>query len=161
MAALRSRCGYYIFVLWFHFFLVSSSFFSSPNLSSRRLDVCHTFTHDVALVQIWNAGLKCAACGSLEMQDSKIAKNSPSGHHRTTLSGSIFATKAHVDNRKKNFLNRNVSPICPYIMVNFGPLAAQIILLVWDTPANVNGFRVLAALLHGTLVADVSQTLRR
>jgi len=28
-------------------------------------------------------------------------KNSPSGHHRTTLSGYIFATKAIVDNRKK------------------------------------------------------------
>jgi len=33
-----------------------------------------------------------------------------------------------------------------------GPLAAEIISLVWGTPANVNGFRVLAALLHGTLV---------
>ena len=31
----------------------------------------------------------------------KIAKNSPSGHHRTTLSGCIFATMARVDNRKK------------------------------------------------------------
>jgi len=27
------------------------------------------------------------------------------------------------------------------------------------TPANFNGFRVLAALLHGTLVVDVSQTV--
>jgi len=26
---------------------------------------------------------------------------SPSGHHRTTLSGYIFATKARIDNRKK------------------------------------------------------------
>jgi len=31
----------------------------------------------------------------------KIAKNSPAGHHRTTLSGYIFATKARIDNRKK------------------------------------------------------------
>jgi len=30
----------------------------------------------------------------------KIAKNSPSGHHRT-LSGYIFATRARIDNRKK------------------------------------------------------------
>jgi len=28
-------------------------------------------------------------------------KNSSSGHHRTTLSGYIFATKARIDNRKK------------------------------------------------------------
>jgi len=36
-------------------------------------------------------------------------------------------------------------------MVNFGPLAAEIISLVWGTPANFNGFRVLAALLHAAL----------
>jgi len=43
-------------------------------------------------------------------------------------------------------------------MVNFGPLAAEIVSLVWGTPANLNGFGVLAALLHGTLVVGVSQT---
>ena len=32
----------------------------------------------------------------------KIAKKSPSAHHRTTLSGYIFATKARIDNRKKS-----------------------------------------------------------
>jgi len=31
----------------------------------------------------------------------KIAKKSPSGHNRTTLSSYIGATKAHIDNRKK------------------------------------------------------------
>ena len=43
--------------------VVSSSFFllfSSPNLSHRRLDVCHTSKHGVALVRIYDAGLKCA-----------------------------------------------------------------------------------------------------
>ena len=30
-----------------------------------------------------------------------IVKKSPSGHHRATLSGCIFATKARIDNRKK------------------------------------------------------------
>jgi len=48
----------------------------------------------------------------------------------------------------------------PHNMVNFGPLAAEIGPVVWGTPANFNGFRVLAALLHGTLVVGVSQTLR-
>ena len=43
-------------------------------------------------------------------------------------------------------------------MVNFGPLAAEIISLVWGTPANFNGFRVLAALLHYTLLVGISQT---
>jgi len=46
-------------------------FYSSPNFSSRRLDVYHTSTHGVALVRIYNAGLKGAARGSLEMQDAK------------------------------------------------------------------------------------------
>jgi len=54
-----------------------------------------------------------------------------------------------------------MSPACPHNMVNFGPLAAEICWRVWDTPANFNGFRVLAALLCGTLVVSVSQTLRR
>jgi len=46
-------------------------------------------------------------------------------------------------------------------MVNFGPLAAEILSLVWGTPDNFNGFRVLAALLHGTPVVGISQALRR
>jgi len=94
------------------------------------------------------------------MQDPKIATNSPSGHHRTTLSGYIFATKACMDNRK-NLLNSNTSSTCPDTMVNFGPLTAEIGSGVWGTPANFNGFRFLAALLRGTLVVGVSETLRR
>ena len=41
-------------------------------------------------------------------------------------------------------------------MVNFGSLAAEIVSLVWGTPGNFNGLRVLEALLHGTLVVGVS-----
>jgi len=46
-------------------------------------------------------------------------------------------------------------------MVNFGPLTVEIGSGVWDTPANFNWFHVLAALVHGTLVVGVSQTLLR
>jgi len=46
-------------------------------------------------------------------------------------------------------------------MVNFGLLAAEIVSGVWGTPATFNGFRVLAALLHGSQVVSASQTLRR
>jgi len=42
-------------------------------------------------------------------------------------------------------------------MVNFGLLTAEICWRVWGTPANFNGFRILAALLHGTLAVGVSQ----
>jgi len=44
---------------------------SSPNLSGHRLDVYHTSTHGTALERIQNAGLKCAARGSLQIQDAK------------------------------------------------------------------------------------------
>jgi len=49
----------------------------------------------------------------------------------------------------KNFLSSNISSTCAYNMVNYGPLAAEIVSEVWSTPATLNGFRVLAALLHG------------
>ena len=62
---------------------------------------------------------------------------------------------------EKNLLNIDTSSTRPHNVVNFGPLAAEIVSLVWGTPANFNGFRVLASLLHGTLVVGVSQTLRR
>jgi len=55
-------------------------------------------------------------------------------------------------------LSSNISSTCPHNMVNFGLLAAEIVSLVWGTPGNFNGFRILAALLHGTLVVGVSQT---
>jgi len=81
--------------------------------------------------------------------------------HRTTLLGYIFATKARIDNRKKNWLSSNISPTCAHNTVNFGPLAAEIVSLVWGTRANFNRFRVLAALLHGSQAVSVSQTSRR
>ena len=62
---------------------------------------------------------------------------------------------------EKNLLSSNTSSRCPHNMVNFGPLAAEIVSLVWGTAANFKGFRVLAALLHGTPAAGVSHTLRR
>jgi len=89
-----------------------------------------------------------------------MAKNLPSEHRHTTLSGYILAIEARIDNQK-SLLNRNTSSTCPHNMVNFGQLSAEISSEVWSTPANFNGFRVLAALLHGTLVVGVSQTLRR
>jgi len=77
--------------------------------------------------------------------------------HYTTI-GVVFATKACVDNRK-NVLNSNISPTCPHNMVNFGPLAAEIGWRVWSTPANSNGFRVLAALLQRRRSTEANQTL--
>ena len=71
-----SCCGLFFFPSFFFLF------FSSPNLSGRRFDVYHTLAHGVALVRIQNAGLKCAARGSLQIQDAKkspkIAISAPS-----------------------------------------------------------------------------------
>jgi len=108
-------------------------------------------------MQVWNV-LRAARW---KYSTQKSPKKSPSGHHPTTLSGYIFATKACILNQKKNMLSSNISSTCPHNMANFGPLVAEIISLFWDTSANFNRFRVLAELLHGTLVVDVSQTLRR
>ena len=55
-------------------------------------------------------------------------------------------------------LSTDNSSTSPDNMVIFGPLTAEIGSGVGGTPANFNGFHVLAALLHGTLVVGVSQT---
>jgi len=56
-------------------------------------------------------------------------------------------------------LSVNIFPTRPHNMVNFGPLMAEIISLVWGTPANFSRFHVLASLLHRSRSTDVNQTL--
>jgi len=85
----------------------------------------------------------------------KTAKNSQSGHHCTTLSGYIFATKACIDSRKKLVKQQYL----PHISLQYGPLVAEIVLLVWGTPANFKGFCVLASLLQQCRSMEVNQTL--
>jgi len=75
-------------------------------------------------------------------------------------SHNFVATKARIDSRKKKVLSSNMSSRCPHNVVNIGPLTAEIGPLVWSTPANFNRFHDLAALLHGSQVVSVSQTLR-
>ena len=87
----------------------------------------------------------------------KSRQKSPSGHYRTTLSGYIFATKAHIDNRKKKMLSSNISSTYPHNMVNFGALAAEIDLVDWGTPVNFNGFCILASLLQRPTSLNASQ----
>ena len=47
---------------------------------------------------------------------------------------------------EKNTLNSNISSTCPHNTVNFSPLTAEIGWQVSGTPANFNGFHVLALL---------------
>ena len=90
----------------------------------------------------------------------KVAKN----RHLSTIAQlcrAISLQLRHVSTIGNKLLSSNISSTCPHNMVNFGPLAAKIGLPVWGTPPNFNGFRVLAALLHGSQVVSVSQTMRR
>jgi len=90
----------------------------------------------------------------------KSRQKSPSGRHRATLSA-ISSQPSHVSTIGNNLLSSNMSSRCLHNMVYICPLRAEIRPVVWGTPANFNGFRVLPALLHGSQVVSVSQTLRR
>jgi len=85
-------------------------------------------------------------------------KNSPSAHHRTTLSGCILQVR-HVSTIGKNVLNSSISSRCLHSMANFGPLTAEICWRVWGNPGNFNGFRVSASLLQRRRSLEANQTL--
>jgi len=81
---------YFICIVFVLRFLLSIFFFFFPRLFSAVAD--------------WMLHLGCRSetcCTSWNYGTQKIAKNSPSAHHSTRLSGYIFATKARIDNRKK------------------------------------------------------------
>jgi len=60
----------------------------------------------------------------------------------------LYLRNWHVSTIGKKLLSSNISSTCRHNMVNFGPLAAEIVSRVWGTPPTFTGFRVLAALLH-------------
>jgi len=115
---------------------------------------------------VWKTETCCRRLAE-KYRTQKIAKNLPSAHHRTTLSGYIFATKARrpINNQKKVVKQHYLLHMSP----QYGehrPTSAWDLLAGFEYPAaNFNGFRILAALLpwllHGSLVVGVSQTLRR
>jgi len=72
---------------------------------------------------------------------------------------SISSQPRHVSTIGKNLLNINISSTCCHNMMNFDPVMAEIGSGVWGIPANLNGFRVLALLLHRRHSTEVNQTL--
>jgi len=118
MFALRSRYGYYSFVLFL--LLSSSSFF--PRLISAVADRTSTILHTWCGL---SAKLECRyemCCTRLdEIQDAKIRQKSPS-HNFVGLP----LQRRHISTIGKNFLNSNTSSTFPHNMVNFGPLTAEI-----------------------------------
>jgi len=132
----------------------SSSFF--PRLNGRRLDVYHTSTQCGP-----SANLECRS----EMCCMRLAgnagpKKSPSGHHHTTLSCYIFATKARLDNRGKNLLNSNVSPTSSQ-HGELQPTSGWDLLASLGHPSKFQRVLRLGSITARHLVAGVNQTLRR
>jgi len=98
--------------------------------------------------------MKPAAPGSLNANTGR--KESSKNRHLGTIAQlcrDISLQPRHVSTIAKKLSNISSK--------NFSPLRAKIGPVVWGTPANFKGFLVLAALLHGTPVLGVSQTLRR
>jgi len=61
--------------------------------------------------------------------------------------------------QSEKMLNSNISSTCLHNMANFGALTAEIGSVVWGTPANFNGFRVLPSLLQRRRSPEANQTL--
>ena len=141
MAALCNRGPLYLcpVVCFFFFFFLASS--------QRSEIVCLPYFYT------WrglSADLECRS----EMCCTRLAgnagrKNDAKNRHLGTIAQLcrvISWQLRHVSTIGKKLLSSNISSTCPYNMVNFGILAAEIISLVWGTPANGDGFRVLAVL---------------
>jgi len=135
-----SRPTYFAAVASVFFF-----FFSPPLYSQRSQTGCLPYFHT------W-----CSLSPNLEFMSemccTRRAENTVRKNLRRKIGicapspkfvGYIFAIRASIDNRKVNLLNNNP----PYVYTgNFGPSAAEIDWPVLGTPANFNGFRVLASL---------------
>jgi len=80
-------------------------------------------------------------------------------HTITQLCRAISWQITDVSTIVKILLNGNISSICSHNMVNFRPLTDDICWRVCGTPANFNGFRVLASLLHRRRSTEANQTL--
>ena len=86
-------------------------------------------------------------------------KKSPKIGTIPQLCRAISSQLRHVSTIGKQLVNQQY---LLYMSAQYGELrltiAAEIFSWVWGTPGNSNGFCVLAALLHGTLVVGISQT---
>jgi len=154
MTALRSRCGHYIFAMWFLSIFYLLSFFIHRLISAAADWMSTILPH---MVWPYSANLECRSevcCTRLAANTGR--KNDAKNRHLCTIAQlcrAISSQLRYVSTIGKKLLSSNISPTCAYNMVNFGPLGAEIVSLVWGTPANFNGFRVLAALLHSQTAA--------
>ena len=145
-----NRACHYILPLWFFLlsFFCPSLFFLAYSQRSQTGCLPYTSTYDVALV---SANLECMpemCCTRLtETQDAKIAKIR---HIRTIaqLFRAVSRNYGMYRQSENKLLNSNMSSTRRHNMVNVGPVTAEIVSGVLGTPANLNGFRVVASLLQ-------------
>ena len=157
MAALRSRCGHYIFALWFLSCIFYLSFYI-PRLISAAADWMST----ILLHMVWPwCEFRMHVSNLLHM--ARCIHRTQKIRHFGTIAqfvGLYVRNEGMYRQPEKNLLNTNTSSTRPDNMVNFGLLMAEICWRVWGTHTNFNGFRVLAALLHGTLVVGVTASAK-
>jgi len=154
---------HYVFImvarpLYFHPVVSSSSFFLAQ---SQLLQIgCLPYFHTWCGL---SANLRCRSetcCTRVaENTGRKSRQKSPSGHHRTTLLGYVFATKEFIDNRKNVFKQQYVLHMSP----QYGELRPT---NNWDQfgslgyPCKFQWVSHLGSVTARHLVVGVSQTLR-
>jgi len=113
-AIIFSSCGFFFYL-----------FFSSPNLSRRRLDVCRTSTWCSLSA---NSRRRSETCCTRLAANTARKKSLKICHLGTIaqLCRDISLQLRHVSTIGKNLLSSNISSTCAHNMVNFGPLAADI-----------------------------------
>jgi len=129
MAALRSRCGHYIFTLWF---LLSSIFFYFLAYSQPSQIGCLPYFYTWCDL---SANLECRSETSCrQLAGNARPKKSLNNRHLGTIAQICRAISSQLrhgtyQQSEKNLLssNRPISPIYPYDIVNFGLLAAEIV----------------------------------
>ena len=112
MAAVRSRCGHYIFILWFLLSsILSCHLFSSPNLKPSQIGC-------LPYLNFLSANLECRSemcCTRLTKNSGrkKIAKNLPAALHHTQLCRAVSSQLRHISTiGKKSLLNSNMWRRC-------------------------------------------------
>ena len=122
---------------------VSSLFFLSFLVFARLISAVAEWMSTILLHMVWpwcefrmqvRKVLQAARC---KCRIQKVAKNRHVGTI-PQLCRAISSQIRHISTIGKKVLSSGISPICPHNMVNLGPLAAEIISLVWGTPANFN-----------------------
>jgi len=91
-------------------------------------------------------------------------KNSPKNRHLGTipwLCRAISSQLRHISTIGKKLVKQQYLLHVYSQYDELRPTSGWDRFISWGTPANFNGFCALAALLHGTLVLGISQTLRR